>query len=130
MTVFYSKLCCAAIFLLFTATAGAAPFVFECAANGKLIYSDRPCGPFAQQLRVLAPYGWQYNAYPGQLRPGQQQMLNDIRVHKPTYSSQPQQGTGESYSDRMKRLNEERKNRAQERRHTQEYESRGTSPWR
>ncbi len=128
MKLLNSRFFYATVFTFAITPAFSASAVFECAVNGSIVYSDRPCGPYAQQLRVLTPYGWGYNAYPGQMRPGEMQLLQQLQQRHHS-ASQVSPGVGESYSKRLERKNAERSSKAVSRRHSQEYEPRGTNVW-
>ncbi len=90
---------------------------YQCEQNGVIVYSDTRCGPNAQQR------GEVQNLYPGGLRAGEQQMLNESTEHKsaPVASD----GTG-GYGDRLRERNEQRRIEGEKRR----IPSAATSPWR
>lgn len=90
---------------------------YQCEQDGVVVYSDTRCGPNARQS------GETQNLYPGGLRPGEQQMLNEAAAGK----SVPAAGdTSGGYGDRIREQNERRKIEGDKRR----IPSSATSPWR
>ncbi|WP_428610257.1 hypothetical protein [Sedimenticola sp.] len=91
---------------------------YRCEQDGVTVYSDTRCGPNAQQS------GEVQNVYPGGLRAGEQQMLNQAGSRQ----AAPAAGdsSGSSYGERLKEQNEQRKSEGDKRR----IPSNTTSPWR
>lgn len=115
--------------VLIPAPVAGASRIFECISDGQTTYSERPCAPFTQQRRIIIPDMWPNNRYPGRLRPGEASLLNRNRGRQQHLIEQRLQAD-EDYSSRLQRLNEQRRSRANQRRHIQSYEPRGISPWR
>lgn len=65
------------VFIGLTALSSAAySATYQCEQDGVVVYSDTRCGPNARQS------GETQNLYPGGLRPGEQQMLNEASAGK------------------------------------------------
>ncbi|MCW8907327.1 MAG: hypothetical protein OQL28_08755 [Sedimenticola sp.] len=90
---------------------------YQCEKDGVIIYSDTRCGPEAKQSEEVR------NSYPGKLRPGEQQMLNETRTRSNSGSSGADTSPG--YGERLKEQNERRKAEGDKRRIPRE----SNSPW-
>ncbi|WP_428623516.1 DUF4124 domain-containing protein [Sedimenticola sp.] len=103
--------------LLATFPPAAFSATYRCEQDGVTVYSDTRCGPNAQQS------GEVQNVYPGGLRTGEQQMLNQAGSRQ----SAPAAGdsSGSSYGERLQEQNEQRKSEGDKRR----IPSKATSPW-
>jgi hypothetical protein len=119
------------ILLLVPFEASALPPIYECLTAQGISYSDRPCGPFARQTRVIPARYWHHNLYSGQLRPGQERLLDAYRSRQQLIQRlNDSTGGGESYQQRLERLKKERKESSVKRRHPRVHTPRARSPWR
>lgn len=96
--------------VLFSAT-------YQCVEDGVVVYSDIRCGPGARRS------GNVQNVYPGGLRAGEQQLLNETILNAPAPAAGDPSG---SYGERLREQNERRKLEGDKRR----IPSKATSPWR
>ncbi|MCW8921993.1 MAG: DUF4124 domain-containing protein [Sedimenticola sp.] len=92
---------------------------YKCEKEGVVVYSDTRCGPVIEKSREVQ------NSYSGAIRPGEQQMLNDALRQSPAAGPAGSSGSN-SYGERTRQLNEQRKASGNERR----IERDATSPWR
>ncbi len=126
MKVLHHRLMVLAIFLLMAMLLypPRAHAIFKCMIDGQIEYTDRVCGP-AMKLQDTSG-----NSYSGKLRPGERAILNNINTLPTTSAGNRNNGEG-SYSEQLKKYNEEKsKSAAKPKRHRQRYEDRGANPWR
>lgn len=92
---------------------------YKCEKDGIVVYSDTRCGPTVQKSQEVL------NSYPGAIRPGEQQMLNEALRQSPA-AGPAGSSESDSYGERTRQQNEQRKASGNERR----IERDATSPWR
>ncbi|MCW8890131.1 MAG: DUF4124 domain-containing protein [Sedimenticola sp.] len=92
---------------------------YKCVQEGVVVYSDTRCGPVIEKSKEVQ------NSYSGGIRPGEAQMLNDALKQAPA-AGPAGATTGESYGERIRRENADKKARGNERRIERDAES----PWR
>jgi hypothetical protein len=90
---------------------------YQCVQDGVVVYSDTRCGPNALQS------GEVQNVYPGGLRAGELQLLNETISNAPAPAAGDPSG---SYGERVREQNERRKMEGDKRR----IPSKASSPWR
>mgnify|MGYP006921590024 CR=1 FL=1 len=92
---------------------------YRCEQDGVVTYSDTRCGPAAKQSEAVQ------NSYPGALRPGEQQLLNEATTRRSTNTGSSQGGGTSDYGERIREQNERRKAEGDKRRIPRE----SNSPW-